>query len=65
MVLESWNIKGTDDFGRIVFGFIDFDMMRRQDGDSPDDFKEVYDFVEAFDEPFQGDLRDKEEEAES
>ncbi len=65
VVLESWNIKGTDDFGRIVFGFIDFDMMRRQDGDSLDDFKEVYDFIEAFDEPFRGELRDKEDESES
>ena len=65
VVLESWNIKGTDDFGRIVFGFIDFDMMRSQDGDSLDDFKEVYDFIEAFDEPFRAELRDKEENSDT
>ena len=34
VVLESWNIKSSSDFGRIVFGFIDFDMMRKQDDDS-------------------------------
>lgn len=51
-VLESWRVKGTHDFGEIVFGFIDFDLMRKQPEDDVDDFKEVYSFVEAFDEPF-------------
>lgn len=51
-VLESWRVKSTHDFGRIVFGFIDFDLMRKQPEDEVEDFKEVYSFVEAFDEPF-------------
>ena len=51
-VLESWRVKNTYDFGKIVFGFIDFDLMRKQDDDAVEDFKEVYSFVEAFDEPF-------------
>ncbi len=62
VVLETWNITRTVDFGRIVFGFIDFDMMRRQDDDSLEDFKEVYDFTEAFDEPFRAGLDDGEEQ---
>jgi uncharacterized repeat protein (TIGR04138 family) len=53
VVLEKWNIRRTDDFGRIVFGFIAMDMMRKQDSDSLEDFKEVYTFDEAFDEPFR------------
>ena len=52
LVLETWNIRRTDDFGRIVFGFIDLDMMRRQAHDRVEDFHEVYNFAEAFDEPF-------------
>ena len=48
VVLESWNIKRTKDFGRIVLGFIDFDMMRKQDDDTLADFEGVYDFEEAF-----------------
>ena len=52
MVLESWRVKNTHDFGRIVFGFIDFDLMRKQPEDDVEDFKEVYSFVEAFEEPF-------------
>ena len=48
VVLESWNIKATADFGCIVFGFIDFDMMRKQDADRMADFEDVYSFDEAF-----------------
>lgn len=48
-VLEAWNIRGTKDFGRIVFGFIDFDMMRKQDDDRLEDFNDVFDFDESFD----------------
>lgn len=53
LVLESWNIKTTADFGRIVFGFIDFDMMQKQPEDKTEDFEEVYTFEEAFDETFR------------
>ena len=49
LVLESWNIRETVDLGRIVFGFIDFDMMRKQPEDSMQDFEDVYVFDDAFD----------------
>ncbi len=48
IVLDSWNIRTTSDFGAIVFGFIDFDLMRKQEGDSLEDFEDVYRFDEAF-----------------
>ena len=47
VVLESWGIRRTQDFGRIVFGYIDFDLMRKQDDDRLDDFDDVYTFDEA------------------
>ena len=47
-VLQTWRINDTSDFGRIVFGFIDFDMMRRESNDYVEDFKNVYDFDEVF-----------------
>lgn len=53
VVLESWNIRQTLDFGRIVFGFIDLDMMRKQDSDALDDFAEVFSFTDAFDRQFR------------
>jgi len=54
-VLESWNIKSTGDFGRLVFGFIDLEMMRKQPDDRLEDFDAVYDFKDAFDMSFHGD----------
>lgn len=53
VVLQSWNITSTRDFGRIVFGFIDFDMMQREDRDSIDDFEDIYVFEEAFEQGHQ------------
>ncbi len=58
VVLESWNIKSTGDFGRIVFGFIDFDMMRKQPGDAAEDFEDVYSFDEVFNDPSHTDHLD-------
>ena len=56
VVLESWNVKSSADFGRIVFGFINFDMMRSQENDTIEDFNDVFSFDAAFDEPFQAGL---------
>ncbi|MDX2131694.1 MAG: hypothetical protein SFY69_06560 [Planctomycetota bacterium] len=47
-VLRSWNIHGTEDFGKIVFAMIEADLMRKSDEDTFDDFRRVYDFDEAF-----------------
>lgn len=64
-VLESWNVRGTSDFGRIVFGFIDFNMMQSQADDKIEDFQEVYSFDEAFDDPFRLDKPDGSAESNS
>ena len=47
-VLLSWSIRGTDDFGRIVFAMIDVGLMRKTHEDTPEDFRAVFDFDEAF-----------------
>lgn len=49
-VLTHWNIRRTEDFGRIVFAMIDANLMTKTDEDTLDDFRGVYDFHEAFDE---------------
>jgi len=59
-VLESWNIKTTIDFGRIVFGFIELEMMQKQEDDSFEDFIDVFSFDEAFDASFRLGLRSDE-----
>lgn len=48
-VLESWNVRCTVDFGRIVFGFIACDLMQKQPSDTVADFDGVFTFDEAFD----------------
>lgn len=47
-VLHRWNIKGTEDFGKIVFAMVDAELMRKTEEDSPEDFEHVFDFHEAF-----------------
>jgi uncharacterized repeat protein (TIGR04138 family) len=48
VVLEHWNIRRTDDFGRIVFAMIQEGLMSKTDDDCMDDFRAVFDFEEAF-----------------
>lgn len=47
-VFEHWSIRRTEDFGRIVYAMVDFGLMSKTDDDSPEDFRAVYDFTEAF-----------------
>ena len=47
-VLAGWNIHATIDFGNMVYLLIRHDFMRKTDEDSIDDFRDVFDFDEAF-----------------
>lgn len=47
-VLESWGVRRTEDFGRIVFAMVEAGLLRKTDEDSLDDFTDVFDFDEAF-----------------
>ncbi|MCZ6766522.1 MAG: hypothetical protein O7D32_06285 [bacterium] len=48
-VLTKWKVRHTEDFGKIVFALIEQGQLRKQLGDTLDDFKDVFDFNEAFD----------------
>lgn len=48
VVLKHWNVRRTNDFGRIVFAMIDAGLMTKNNDDTMDDFRAVYDFDEAF-----------------
>lgn len=52
-VLESWGVKSTADFGEIVYVLIKHRLLRKRREDSKDDFKEVYDFGQAFDHAYR------------
>lgn len=47
-VLGNWGIKGTGDFGEIVFNLISIEQMRKTPHDRKEDFQDVYDFDTAF-----------------
>jgi uncharacterized repeat protein (TIGR04138 family) len=47
-VLNHWGLKRTEDIGNIVFNMIEKKMLSKTESDSLDDFKNVYDFQEAF-----------------
>ncbi len=47
-VLNSWHIRYTLDFGKIVYAMIDSQLMQKTDGDSLEDFRDVFDFNQAF-----------------
>ena len=47
-VLAHWDIRNTEDLGRIVFLLIDVGLLARQATDKLEDFERVYDFAEVF-----------------
>ena len=48
-ILECWGIRSTEDVGRIVFNLVEHDLMGKQESDSLEDFRGVYEFDEVFD----------------
>jgi uncharacterized repeat protein (TIGR04138 family) len=57
-VLRYWGITQTGDFGNIVFALVEAGVLRKQPEDQLEDFKNVYDFKEAFDKGYE--IRDEE-----
>jgi uncharacterized repeat protein (TIGR04138 family) len=47
-VLDYWGIRGTRDFGEIVFALVELGILVKQDGDSVGDFEGVFCFDDAF-----------------
>lgn len=48
LVLHTWNVKTTRDFGEIVYALIAQEWMSAQPTDTIDHFNNVYDFRDAF-----------------
>jgi uncharacterized repeat protein (TIGR04138 family) len=51
-VLNEWGVKATDDFGQIVFNLVSAGVLGKNENDSPNDFKNVFNFDDAFVKPF-------------
>lgn len=52
MVLGSWGVHSTSDFGEIVYNLIRIEQMRKSESDRREDFDEVYSFDTAFEPQF-------------
>jgi uncharacterized repeat protein (TIGR04138 family) len=51
-VFDSWGIRSCEDVGHMVFNLIGAGVFGKTEQDSIEDFKNVYDFEEAFAKPF-------------
>ena len=51
-VLSYWGMHDTEDVGRIVFALVDCGVLVKQEGDRIEDFRNVYDFREVFEEAY-------------
>ncbi|MDG2148917.1 MAG: hypothetical protein P8N09_05265 [Planctomycetota bacterium] len=49
LVLEHWGIYRTEDFGEIVFGLVECRLLNKQESDRKSDFRNGFNFREAFD----------------
>lgn len=52
-VFEEWGIRACGDFGEIVFNLVENHLLAKTDKDSREDFRNGYDFAEAFQKPFR------------
>ncbi len=48
LVLNSWGLHSTSDFGSIVYNLINIGAMSKSKSDRREDFNDVYDFETAF-----------------
>ena len=51
-VFAEWGVHSCQDFGEIVFHMVESSLLAKTDKDSREDFKDGYDFEDAFRKPF-------------
>jgi uncharacterized repeat protein (TIGR04138 family) len=51
-VLEEWGVKNCRDFGEIVFNMVESGLLAKTEKDTREDFRQGYDFTDAFRTPF-------------
>jgi len=65
VVLKSWGVNSTSDFGEIVYSLIEIGYMNKSKSDRREDFDNVYEFREAFERNFEICRASNESESES
>lgn len=52
-VLDRWGVRQCEDFGEIVFHLVDYGVLGKTEQDRREDFRDGFDFHEAFVRPFE------------
>jgi len=52
LVFEHWGVRTTEDIGHAVMNMVAAGLMRKSDQDTIEDFRNVFDFREEFEEKF-------------
>lgn len=52
-VLNYWRLRRCEDVGEIVYNMVSLRILKTTDKDSREDFRDGYDFEEAFRKPFE------------
>jgi len=52
-VFGYWGVRSSEDIGNLVFNLVQVGIFGKTDEDTPESFREGYDFVEAFVLPFR------------
>ena len=59
VVLNSWSVRCTRDFGEIVYRLIEIGEMTKSQHDRLEDFDDVYDFATAFQQQYEITMSDE------
>ncbi len=51
-LFEEWGLSRCEDFGEIVFLMVEHHLLSKTEEDSKEDFKAIYEFEDAFRNPF-------------
>jgi uncharacterized repeat protein (TIGR04138 family) len=51
-VFNFWGVGATEDFGNIVFNLVETGLLSKTDGDTIEDFIDIYDFETVFEEEY-------------
>ena len=51
-LLAEWGVRSCEDFGEMVFNMVECSLLAKTDRDTREDFKDAYNFAQAFREPF-------------
>lgn len=59
VVFRQWNVRTTDDVGRMVFNLISVGRLSKSDRDTPEDFHDLFDLQQSLADGFELTLEDR------